>query len=306
MIEIIATAESVEQAKDLLDADVDTLYIGNEAFGLRLPTSFSLKELKEIAEIAHTEGKKVCVAVNALMHNEHIEKITPYLKKLHEFKVDEITVGDPGVIHMLKKEELDLPFIYDAQTLVTSARQVNFWAKRGAVGAVLARELTFIELKQMSEQVEIPIEVLVYGATCIHHSKRPLAENYFSFTNQHESVSKERGLFISEPKKPDTHYSIYEDAQGTHIFATDDINLALHVNDLAEAGLTKWKLDGIYTRGKEFVQIAELFVEAKNAIITGTWTEQLAHKLNDKVCELHPPKRTLNEGFFLKHPSEVQ
>ena len=306
MIEIIATAESVEQAKDLLEAGVDTLYIGNEAFGLRLPTSFSLKELKEIAEIAHTEGKKVCVAVNALMHNEHIEIIMPYLKKLHEFKVNEIAVGDPGVIHLLKKEELDLSFIYDAQTTVTSARQVNFWAKRGAVGAVLARELTFIELKQMSEQVEIPIEVLVYGATCIHHSKRPLAENYFNFTNQEESVSKERGLFLAEPKKPDTHYSVYEDAQGTHIFATDDINLALYLNDLAETELTSWKLDGIYTRGKDFVEIVKLFVEAKNMITSGNWSEQFAEDFNKKVCELHPPKRTLNEGFFLKHPSEVQ
>ncbi|MEI3612810.1 peptidase U32 family protein [Pseudogracilibacillus sp. SO30301A] len=305
-MEIKATAESVEQAKDLLDVGVDTLYVGNEAFGLRLPTSFSLKELKEIAEIAHKDGKKVCVAVNALMHNEHIEIIIPYLKKLHEFKVDKITVGDPGVIHLLKKEELDLPFIYDAQTIVTSARQVNFWAKRGAVGAVLSRELTFIELKQMREQVKIPIEVLVYGATCIHHSKRPLAENYFNFTNQAESVSRERGLFLAESKKLGTHYSVYEDAQGTHIFATDDINLGLYLNDLAEAELTSWKLDGIYTRGKDFVEIVKLFVEAKNIINSRNWSEQFAEDFNKKVCKLHPQKRTLNEGFFLKHPSEVQ
>src|SRR5690625_4850942 len=103
MIEIIATAESIEQAKALIYGGADTLYIGNEAFGLSLPTSFSLKELKQLTEIAHAEGKKVTVAVNALMHNEHIEKIVPYLKKLHEFKVDAITVGDPGVIHLLNK-----------------------------------------------------------------------------------------------------------------------------------------------------------------------------------------------------------
>src|SRR5690625_4517293 len=189
MIEITATAESIDQAKALIDAGIDTLFVGNEAFGLRLPTSFSLKELRQITEIAHAEGKKVNVAVNALMHNEDIEKIVPYLKKLAEFKVDMITVGDPGVIHLLNKEAIDLPFIFDAQTMVTSARQVNFWQKRGAIGAVLARELTFTELEQIAKQVDIPLEILVYGATCIHQSLRPLVKNYFNFVEEKENIS---------------------------------------------------------------------------------------------------------------------
>jgi len=306
MIEITATAESIDQAKALIDAGIDTLFVGNEAFGLRLPTSFSLKELRQITEIAHAEGKKVNVAVNALMHNEDIEKIVPYLKKLAEFKVDMITVGDPGVIHLLNKEAIDLPFIFDAQTMVTSARQVNFWQKRGAIGAVLARELSFIELRQIVEQVSIPIEILVYGATCIHHSKRPLVENYFNFTNKKEYVEKERGLYLAEPKKPETHYSIYEDAQGTHIFANDDINLSYFVKDLADEGLTHWKLDGIYTKGDRFVKIARLFAEAKEKISKGLWGLHNSIELNDEVSKLHPPKRTLNYGFFMNKPTDVQ
>ncbi|MFD2114249.1 peptidase U32 family protein [Paenibacillus yanchengensis] len=306
MIEIIATAESLEQANALLDVEIDTLYIGNDEFGIRLPTSFTKEEMKEITEVAHAKGKKVCIAVNALMHNEQIEKITPYLHFLREINVDSITVGDPGVIHVLKKEAIDLSYVYDAQTLVTSARQVNFWKERGAIGAVLARELTFIELEQIAKQVDIPMEVLVYGATCIHHSKRPLLKNYFHFTQHNENDAKERGLFLSEPKKLETHYSIYEDAHGTHIFATDDINLMEHLYELAMAGLVQWKLDGIFTKGDAFVRIAKLFVEAKQAIIAGQWTGELASRLNEQVLQLHPVERTVNEGFFLMNPSEVQ
>ena len=44
MIELIATAESVEQAVELLATGVDTLYIGEETFGLRLPVSFTRDE----------------------------------------------------------------------------------------------------------------------------------------------------------------------------------------------------------------------------------------------------------------------
>lgn len=306
MIELISTAESIEQAKELLALGIDTLYIGNDEFGLRLPNSFTNDEIRNITEIAHEHRKQVLIAVNGLMHNEHIEKLPPFLQFLHDIHVDAITVGDPGVIQILKNEQIDIPFVYDAQTMVTSARQVNFWAKRGAIGAVLARELTFIELEQIIEQVDIPLEILVYGATCIHQSKRPLVENYFNFTEQVEDISKDRGLFLSEPKQPDTHYSVYEDVNGTHIFANDDVNLMVHLEKLFEAGLRQWKLDGIFTKGQAFIDIAALFVEAKQALESGNWTEEIATILNERLVKLHPAERTLDEGFFLKDPSEVQ
>ena len=46
MIELIATVESIQQAKDLLEAGVDTIYFGEDQFGLRLPMSFTREEQK--------------------------------------------------------------------------------------------------------------------------------------------------------------------------------------------------------------------------------------------------------------------
>lgn len=37
MIELITTVETIEQAEQLLAAGADTLYFGEEQFGLRLP-----------------------------------------------------------------------------------------------------------------------------------------------------------------------------------------------------------------------------------------------------------------------------
>lgn len=306
MIEIIATAESVEQAEKLLVVGVDQLYIGNDDFGLRLPNSFSNEEIETITNMAHSQNKKVIIAVNGLMHNEHIEAITPYLQFLERIKVDAITLGDPGVVHILKKENINLHYVYDAQTLVTNARQINFWVKRGAVGAVLARELTWTELQQISKQADVPLEILTYGATCIHQSKRPLVENYFSFVDKDVDTSKNRGLFLAEPKRKETHYSIYEDKNGTHIFASDDVNLMPYVEDLYKANLTHWKLDGIFTKGERFVNIAKLFVQAKEALLNETWTNELKLTLNEQLMNLHPVERTLSEGFYSKDPSEVQ
>lgn len=306
MIEIIATAESTSQAKELIEAGIDSLYIGEEKFGLRLPNSFSNEEMKELTEFAHEHGKKVIVAVNGLMHNDQIEEVVPYLRFLEDIKVDGITVGDPGVIHLIRKNDMNLSYIYDGHTLVTSAKQINFWAKRGATGVVLARELTKPELEEIAEQISVPAEVLVYGATCIHHSKRPLVTNYFNFVGSKEATDKDRGLYISEPRNQDTHYSIYEDLHGTHIFADNDINLMMELNHLADMGMKTWKLDGIFTKGENFVSIAKLFVEAKKRIEAGECTEELLRDLNEKLVALHPAERGLDEGFYVKDPDEVQ
>ena len=38
---ITATAESIEQVKELLEAGVDRIYVGEKNYGLRLPHTFS-------------------------------------------------------------------------------------------------------------------------------------------------------------------------------------------------------------------------------------------------------------------------
>ncbi|OJG66855.1 U32 family peptidase [Enterococcus moraviensis] len=306
MIELIATAESIEQAEALLAVGIDTLYIGEEMFGLRLPTSFSREEQQRITEMAHTVGKRVTVALNGIMHPEKMKKVPEYLAFLQEIKVDQVTVGDPGVVFVMQRDGIDIPYIYDGETLVTSSRQINFWAKRGSIGAVLAREVPFEEMKAMKDNLMVPAEVLVYGATCIHQSKRPLLQNYYNFTKNDESAAKERGLFISEPKKEETHYSIYEDSHGTHIFADNDVNLIGELEKLHEQNYTKWKLDGIYAPGENFVKVAKLFVEAKEKIEAGTWTSDQAQKSIEQIETLHPENRGLDIGFFDLDPDEIK
>ena len=304
MIELIATAESMAQAEELLAVGVDTLYIGEEDFGLRLPYSFSREEQKALIDLAHANGKKVNVAINGIMHPDKMKKIPEYLAFLADVKPDHVVVGDTGVIYLL--QEYDLPYIYDAETLVTNARQINFWQKKGAVGAVLAREVPFEEMQRLSQHVEVPVEVLVYGATCIHQSKRPLLDNYFNYTKQSESTSKERGLFISEPKKAETHYSIYEDQHGTHIFADNDLNLIKELSELNQAGYQTWKLDGLFTPGANFVAIAKVFAEAKAAIETNSWDDAMVDNAQQEIQKYHPVGRGMDTGFYHLEPTAIK
>lgn len=303
---ITATAESIEQAKDLLDLGVDRIYVGEGQFGLRLPKNFTYEELRELADLVHSQGKALTVAVNALMHQGMMDQIKPYLDFLVEIGADYLTVGDTGVFYVLKRDQYPLKAIYDTSVMATSSGQLNFWGQHGASEAVLAREIPSAELFKIAEKLEIPAEILVYGASVIHHSKRPLIQNYYHFTGIEDEIDKERGLFLSEPNKPETHYSIYEDNHGTHIFINNDICMMSKLLELTNHGFVNWKLDGIYCPGQNFVEIARLFVEARDKILAGQFSQDQAERLEKEVLAYHPDGRGLDTGFYEFEPDLVK
>lgn len=303
---ITATAESIEQVKDLLAAGVDRIYVGEENYGLRLPHNFTYDELREIAKLVHDAGRELTVACNALMHQDMMDNIKPFLDLMKEIKVDYLVVGDAGVFYVNKRDGYNFKLIYDTSVFVTSSRQVNFWGEHGAVETVLAREIPSEELFKMSENLDFPAEVLVYGASVIHHSKRPLLQNYYNFTHVDDEKTRERGLFLSEPNDENSHYSIYEDKHGTHIFINNDIDMMTKLSELVEHHFTHWKLDGIYCPGDNFVEIAKLFVKARDLMQEGTFSQDQAFLFDEEIHRLHPIGRGLDTGFYDFDPDTVK
>ena len=76
---ITATAESIEQVKELLAAGVDRIYVGEEDYGLRLPKNFTFDELREIAKLVHAAGKEVTVLFSLLHSKWHPSLRETYL-----------------------------------------------------------------------------------------------------------------------------------------------------------------------------------------------------------------------------------
>lgn len=293
-----ATAESLEQVQKLLDLGVDRIYVGEEDYGLRLPKAFSYDELREIAHLVHRSGKELTVACNALMHQDMMDNIKHFLDLMKEIKVDYLVAGDAGIFYVNKRDGYDFKLIYDTSVFVTSSRQVNFWGQHGAVETVLAREIPSEELFEIADNLNFPAEVLVYGASVIHHSKRPLLQNYYNFTHIDDEKTRERGLFLAEPSDPDSHYSIYEDKHGTHIFINNDISMMTKLLELTKHGFNRWKLDGIYCPGDDFLEIVKCFVKARDLIEQGQFSQDQAFVLEERIRQYHPKNRGLDTGFY--------
>ena len=102
--ELLAPAGDLERLKIALLYGADAVYLGGTAFGLRAnATNFTLDDLKDGTDYAHSLGKKIYVTVNIVLHNKEINGLVDYLKELDKIGVDAIIVSDPTIIRLAKE-----------------------------------------------------------------------------------------------------------------------------------------------------------------------------------------------------------
>ena len=173
--ELLIPASSLEVLKIAVIYGADAVYIGGEAFGLRAKAkNFSMEEMKEGIEFAHAHDVKVYVTANILAHNDDLEGVREYFKKLREIKPDALIIADPGVFQIAKEVCPEIERHVSTQANNTNYATYLFWYGLGAKRVVSARELSIVEIKEIREHIpdDLEIETFVHGAMCISYSGR--------------------------------------------------------------------------------------------------------------------------------------
>ena len=179
--ELLAPAGNMEKGKMALLYGADAIYLGGKLFGLRaFANNFSLEEIAEMAEYAHSLGKKVYVTVNIFAHNEDIDRLPDYLRGLQQAKVDALLISDLGVWSTARRVVPDMPLHVSTQANTTNYATVQAWEQLGAERVVLARELSLAEISEISEKTSVELETFVHGAMCISYSGRCLLSAYLT------------------------------------------------------------------------------------------------------------------------------
>ena len=101
--ELLVTPRAVADIEPLVKAGADAVMVGEQKFGLRLAGEFSREDVKQAVNIAHENGVKVYVAMNAMFHNDKVEELTDYVAFLNEVDVDAIIFGDPAVLMAVRE-----------------------------------------------------------------------------------------------------------------------------------------------------------------------------------------------------------
>ncbi|MBQ8882823.1 MAG: U32 family peptidase, partial [Clostridia bacterium] len=250
MIELLAPAGNFERLETAIRYGADAVYLAYKKFGLRaFADNFDLNELKRAVDFCHQKGKKVYVTVNILAHERDFELLPEFLTELNKIKPDGAIVSDLGVATMVKKYAPLVELHLSTQANLTNKYSADAYVDFGFKRLVLARELSIPEIKAIRDHIpdEIELEAFVHGAMCISYSGRCLLSNFLtgrSGNNGECAQSCRWEYFITERQRPDEQLQISQDDRGTYILNSKDMNMIEHIDKLADAGVSSFKIEG--------------------------------------------------------------
>lgn len=302
--ELLAPAGNMEKLHMALLYGADAVYLGGKMFGLRaFASNFSLAEMDEAVAFAHSLHKKVYVTVNIFAHNEDINNLPDYLRNLQAIGVDALLISDFGVWSVAREIIPEIPLHVSTQANTTNWAAVKAWENLGASRVVLARELSFTEMKEIGSKTEVELEAFVHGAMCISYSGRCWLSSYLTGRDGNRGACAQvcRWEFnLTEKNRPGEVYDVAGDEQGTYIMNSKDLCLLPYLLQLMEAGICSFKIEGRMKSAHYAASVVSVYRRAIDACwrdpqhytVKQEWLDEL-----EKVS--HRPYTT---GFALGKP----
>lgn len=248
MIELLSPAGNRERLEYALAYGADAVYMAGSRYSLRaFADNFEPDELKRALELVHSKGKKAYITVNIYAHNSDIDGMEDYFHFLYDIGADAVLVSDLGVLEAAKKGAPELPVHISTQANVTNYAAARFFCNAGAERIVLARELSIEEIALIHQKVpQAELEAFVHGAACISYSGRCLLSDYLTgrSANQGKCAQPCRWGYELVPQGRADSFPIAQDERGTYILNSKDLCMIDHLGELADAGVTSFKIEG--------------------------------------------------------------
>lgn len=249
-IELLAPAGDLEKLKMAIIYGADAVYLGGEAFGLRKASkNFGIEEIQEGVNFAHERGKKVYVTLNIVPHDDDMVGLEEYVTDLERIGVDAVIVSDPGMYTVIRNTIPNMEIHISTQASVTNYQTIMFWYNLGARRIVLARELSFEEIKNITSKLpeDLDIEAFVHGAMCMSYSGRCLISNYMTGrdANRGDCAQPCRyKYYVVEEKRPGEYFPVEEHDEGTFLFNSKDLCMIEHLPEVIDSGIISLKIEG--------------------------------------------------------------
>lgn len=233
-IEILAPAGSYESIAPAVLCGADAIYLGGENFSARgNAANFNRDQLIKTVDFCHKRNVKVYVTLNTLIFDNEIENALSFIKFLCLVPVDALIVQDLGLISLIKKVAPDMPLHASTQMSIHTLSGIQALHELGFKRVVLARELSFNEIKEIAKESPIELEVFVHGALCMSVS----GQCYMSAMIGGRSGN--RG-FCAQPCR------LPHKTKGSSDYALSlkDLSLIDYIKELSSLGVTSAKIEG--------------------------------------------------------------
>ncbi len=307
--ELLMPAAELNTLYTAIRFGADAVYIGGEAFSLRARAdNFTMDDMAKAVAFANDHNAKVYVAANILAHDTDIEEIRTYFKELSGIRPHGVIISDPGVFMMAKELMPDTELHISTQANNTNHETFNFWYAMGAKRVVAARELSLSEISGIRSKIpaDMEIEVFVHGAMCISYSGRCLLSSFLTGrdANKGECTHPCRWKYdLVEETRPGEYFPVEENERGTFILNSRDLRMVDHIDDLIDAGIDSFKVEGRMKSELYVATVANAYRMAIDDYLADPmlYKENIPYYLEELNKCTH---RKYYTGFFYGRPGE--
>lgn len=300
--ELLAPAGNLEKLKTAINFGADAVYLGGNKLNLRAAAdNFTIEELKEGLEFAHSRGKKVHVTVNVIPHNEDLVGIKEYLSELYEMGVDAVLIADPGIISIAREVVPNLEIHLSTQANNLNYKSALFWHNVGVRRVVTAREMSLEGLKELRKELPetCEIESFVHGSMCTCYSGKCLLSNYLTGRDSNRGVCSQPCRFkyhLFEERSSGDYHEITEGNNVVYLLNSKDLCMIEHIPELIEAGINSLKIEGRMKSSYYVASVVKAYREAIDKYIEDPKNYKFDSKWMDNLIK--PSHRPYTTGFY--------
>jgi 23S rRNA 5-hydroxycytidine C2501 synthase len=185
-----------------------------------------------------------------------------------------------------------IPLIASTQMNNATVEKVKFLQDVGFSRVILARELTLDEIRHIRSETTVELECFIHGSLCVSAS----GQCYMSYAiggrsgNRGQCAQPCRRLYTVKDQKGNI---IVKDR---YLLSLKDLNLSKHLEDLIDAGITAFKIEG---RLKDIPYVVNT-VGFYRQLLDGILAKKKLQKSSSGSVKLgfEPnPEKTFNRGF---------
>lgn len=217
-------------------SDKNRLYL-DKTDGIILPlVNYSVESncfftIKEIEMICSEYTGEVFVKLNKNLFNDDVDKIREVLIKLDEMNVKGVFFYDLAILQLKRELDLEIDLVWNQTHMVNNYKTCNYYCEKGVKYALLGKEITLDEIKEIINKSNITSMVEVVSKPSVAFSKRKLLSNYY----RDLGVTGGDSLKVIE-KVTDTKYNLVEDDNGTSFYLDIVTNGTSIIKDLYDVG----------------------------------------------------------------------
>lgn len=251
--EILAPAGSMESLIAAVRCGANAVYLGTKGINARRgATNFTFEELKQAVEYCHARDVKIYLALNILISDSERELAYKTVEAGLSLGVDAFIIQDLGLAKIIHSHFPTARMHASTQCSVNSPEGFKALEKMGFVRAVLPREMSLDEIREIRQATDMELEMFVHGALCMCVS----GQCYLSAMLGGRSGN--RGL-CAQPCR----LGFSADASRSCDLSLKDLSLIGNINEIAQAGVVSLKIEG---RMKRPEYVAAAVTSCKKAI----------------------------------------